>query len=152
MAWVVSTMGCAINSSPGMDRCPSSSLAPQRLPMRRSRYAPDAAAISPINNLFLIEQLLLSRPDRPERLTPMVLHTIAFSLPTIPDADNHPLGNVKCGLHDIITIISFIHTKQSQIRSSSFRKVLTITNTHVILSCYPLVSKETSRCLLIIGL
>jgi hypothetical protein len=50
----------------------------------------------------------------------MVLHTIASSLPTIPDTDNHPLGNVKCGLHDIITIISFMYTKQSQIRSSYF--------------------------------
>jgi hypothetical protein len=50
----------------------------------------------------------------------MVLHTIASSIPTIPDTDNHPLGNVKCGLHDIITIISFMHTKESQIRSSYF--------------------------------
>src|SRR5713101_4363419 len=121
MAWVVSTMGCAINSSPGMDRYTSSSLAPQRRPMRRSRYAPDAAASSPgNNNLFLIELLLLSRPDQPERLTSMVLHTIASSLHTIPDADKHSLGNVKCGLHDFITIISFMHTKQSQIRSSYF--------------------------------
>src|SRR5260370_9320535 len=113
MAWVVSTMGCAINSSPGMDRCTSSSLAPQRRPMRHSRYAPDAAASSPgNNNLFLTELLLLSRPDQPQRLTSTALHTIPSSLPTKPDADNQPLYNAKLRIHDITPILSFLHTKQ----------------------------------------
>src|SRR5216683_3888177 len=111
MAWVVSTMGCAINSSPGMDRCTSSSLAPQRRPMRRSRYAPDAAASSPgNNNLFLIELPLLSQSDQPERLFYIAQDMIVTPSPLIPDANNYPSGNVYRGFHIIVTITGFTHT------------------------------------------
>src|SRR2546421_3018606 len=57
MACVVSNIGCGTRSSPGSDRCTSSSVAPQRFPRRRSRYPADAPASSPTYNLFLIERV-----------------------------------------------------------------------------------------------